>query len=285
MIGELLKMDEIKNLKLKANNIRRDIMEMAFKGHGPFHIGSSMSCTDIITALYFKFMRIRPDNPTWEERDRFILSKGHAAPTLFAVLSEAGFFSKELLSTMLCLGSKLEAHPVYPKTPGVDMSTGSLGNGLSLGVGMAMGLKLKEKQAKVFVIVGDGETQEGLIWEAALYASKARLGNLVAIVDNNHYQSCGSTEQIMPVEPIADKWRAFGWYTLEINGNDMSDIVSNIEIACMYREQPTLILANTIKGKGVSFMENNNEWHFKTPNESEYFKALQELEQTAGLFV
>jgi transketolase len=276
-------MDEIKSLKLKAIEIRKDIMEMISIEQRPTHPGGSMSCADIITALYFKFMRIRPDDPTWEDRDRFILSKGHAAPALFAALAEAGFFGKELFPSMLCFGSKLEAHPVYPKTPGVDMSTGSLGNGLSLGIGIAQGLKMKGKKARVFVIIGDGELQEGLIWEAALYASKARLGNLVAIVDNNHYQGTGSTDQITPIEPITDKLRDFGWYTLEMNGHDMVNIVNTLEIACMYRELPTIIVAHTTKGKGISFMENNNAWHCKTANEAEYLLALQELEQAANL--
>jgi transketolase len=278
-------MDEIRNLKLKAIDIRKGIMEMVFKAHGQSHPGSSMSCADIITALYFKFMKIKPEDPTWEERDRFILSKGHAAPTLYAALAEAGFFGKELFSTLRAFGSILEAHPVYPKTPGVDMSTGSLGNGLSIGVGMAQGLKMKGKKSKVFVIIGDGEMQEGLIWEAALYAPRARLGNLVAIVDNNHYQGCGSTDQITPLDPITDKWQAFGWQTFEMNGNNMDDIVNKLEIACMHREKPTLIVAHTIKGKGISFMENNNSWHTKFPTKEEYLLALQELEQAASMLM
>jgi transketolase len=275
-------MDEIKNLKLKAIEIRKGIMEMVFKAHGTAHPGSSMSCVDIITALYFKFMKIKPEDPTWEERDRFILSKGHAAPALYAALAEAGFFSKELFSTLRGFGSILEAHPVYHKTPGVDMSTGSLGNGFSLSVGLAQGLKMKGSKAKVFVIIGDGEMQEGLIWEAALYAPRARLGNLVAIVDYNQYQSCGSIGQITPLDPITDKWQAFGWQTFEMNGNNMEDIVNKLEIACMYREVPTMIVAHTIKGKGVSYMESNNSWHSKYPTETEYLLALQELEQATN---
>jgi transketolase len=275
-------MEEIKRLKLKAINIRKGIMEMVFKGHTA-HPGSAMSCADIIAALYFKIMNIKPKDPTWEERDRFILSKGHAAPALYAALAEAGFFGKELFPTLRCFGSILEAHPVYPKIPGVDMSTGSLGNGLSLGVGMAQGLKLKGKKTKVFVIIGDGEMQEGLIWETALYAPNVRLGNLVAIIDNNQFQSCGSIDQITPVRPIADKWRAFGWQTLEMNGHDMNEIVNKLEMACMYKELPTLIVAHTIKGKGISFMENNNDWHCKKPTEKQYYLALHELEQAASL--
>jgi transketolase len=275
-------MDEIKYLKLKAINIRKGIMEMGFKGHRS-HLGSSMSCADIIAALYFKFMNIKPKDPIWEDRDRFILSKGHAAPALYAALAESGFLGKELFPTLRSFGSILEAHPVYSKAPGVDMSTGSLGNGLSLGIGIAQGLKIKGKKAKVFVIVGDGEMQEGLIWEAALYAPNARLGNLVVIVDNNQFQSSDSTDQITPVRPIADKWRAFGWQTLEMNGHDMNEIVNKLEIACMYKELPNLIVAHTTKGKGISFMENNNDWHQKKPTEKQYYLALHELEQAASL--
>jgi transketolase len=276
-------MDEIKNLKLKAIEIRKDIMEMAFKAQGTNHPAPSLSCADIVTALYFKFMKIRPEDPAWEDRDRFILSKGHAAPVLYAALAEAGFFSKELFPTLRGFGSKLQGHPVYRTTPGVDMTSGSLGNGLSVGVGMAQGLKIKEKKAKVFVIFGDGEMQEGLIWEAAYYAPNARLGNLVAILDHNHLQSSASADQIRLAGPVADKWRAFGWNTLEMNGHDMDDIVNKLGIACMYREVPTLIVAHTTKGKGVSFMENNNDWHSKAPTERKYRQALQELEQAAGL--
>jgi transketolase len=279
-------MDEIKGLKLKAIEIRKDIMEMAFKAQATCHPAPSLSCADIVTALYFKFMKVKPEEPNWEDRDRFILSKGHAAPALYATLAEAGFFGKELFPTLRGLGSKLQGHPVYPITPGVDMTSGSLGNGFSVGVGMAQGLKIKGKKTKVFVIIGDGEMQEGLIWEAALYAPNAQLGNLVAIVDNNHHQSCGSTDQIRPlgaVRSITAKWRAFGWHTLEMNGHDMNDIVNKLETACMYREVPTLIVAHTTKGKGVSYMENNNEWHCKRPTEAQYHLALQELEQAVSM--
>jgi transketolase len=283
MIGDVFKMDEMKNLKLKANEIRKDIIEMAFKAQAPCHPAPALSCTDIVTALYFKFMKVRADAPNWEERDRFILSKGHACPVLYAALAEAGFFSKELFPTLRGFNSKLQGHPVYPTTPGVDAISGSLGNGIAIGAGMAYGLKLKGKNAKVFVIIGDGEMQEGLIWEAAYYAPNVRLGNLVVILDNNHLQSCGSTDQIRPagsVGVIADKWRSFGWHTIEMNGNDMDDVVSKLEMACMYREVPTMIVAHTTKGKGVSFMEHNNDWHCKAANEEQYRLALQELDQT-----
>jgi transketolase len=279
-------MDEIKRLKQKAIEIRKDIIEMAFKGQAANHPAPALSCADIVTALYFKFMKVRPEDPAWEDRDRFILSKGHACPVLYAALAEAGFFSKELFPTLRGFQSKLQGHPVYPTTPGVDAISGSLGNGISIGAGMAYGLKLKGKKAKVFVIIGDGEMQEGLIWEAAYYAPNARLGNLVVILDNNHLQSCGSTDQIRPagsVGPVADKWRAFSWHTLEMNGNDMDDVVSKLEMSCMYKEVPTMIVAHTTKGKGVSFMEYNNDWHNKYVNEAEYRLALQELEQAAGL--
>jgi transketolase len=279
----MLKMDEIKNLQRKANEIRQDIIEMGFKGQATNHPGPSLSCADIVTALYFKFMKIRPEDPAWEDRDRFILSKGHAAPVLYAALAEAGYFGKELFPTLRGFNSKLQGHPVYPTTPGVDAISGSLGNGLSIGVGMAQGLKLKGKKAKVFVMIGDGEMQEGLIWEAAYYAPNARLGNLVAILDYNHYQSTGSADAIRAVGPVTDKWNSFGWQTFEMNGNDMNDVVSKLELACKYREVPTMIVAHTTKGKGVSFMENNNDWHCKLLNEAQYHLALQDLEQAAAL--
>jgi transketolase len=275
-LESVFEMEEIKLLKLKAIEIRKDIIKMTAKGKNPWHLSPSMSCVDIVTALFFKFMNINPKESTREDRDHFILSKGHAAPALYAALAEAEFYGKELLFTLRGFKSKIEGLPIYPTSE-------SLGNGLSVGVGLAYGLKLGGKKSKVFVIIGDGEMQEGLIWEAALYAPNARLGNLVTIVDNNHYQSMGSTDQILPVSPIAEKWRAFGWHTLEMNGHDMADIVNTLEIACMYRELPTLIVAHTIKGKGISFMENNNEWHGKTPTEEDYYLALQELEQASKL--
>jgi transketolase len=279
-------MDEIKRLKLKAIDIRKDIIEMAFKGQAANHPAPALSCADIVTALYFKFMKVRPEEPAWEDRDRFILSKGHACPVLYAALAEAGYFSKELFPTLRGFKSKLQGHPVYPTTPGVDAISGSLGNGISIGAGMAYGLKLKGKNAKVFVVIGDGEMQEGLIWEAAYYVPNVQLGNLVVILDNNHLQSCGSVDQIRPagaLSSVADKWRSFGWHTMEMNGNDMNDVVRKLEMACMYREVPAMIVAHTTKGKGVSFMENNNDWHNKYVNEAEYRLALQELEQSARL--
>jgi transketolase len=269
-------MDEIKKLKLKAIEMRKDIMEMTFKGQATCHLGSSMSCIEIVAALYFKFMNIKTEDPNWEDRDRFILSKGHAVPAQYAALAEAGFFEKKLLYTLQGYRSEIQGLPIFP-------TSGSLGNGLSVGVGIAHGLKIKGKKNKVFVIIGDGEMQEGLIWEAALYAPNAHLGNLVVIVDNNHYQSNDNTDKILPVGPITDKWRAFGWQTFEMNGHDMNEIVNKLEIACVDKEFPTLIVAHTTKGKGISFMENNNVWHAKIPNEEEYHLALQELEQAVKL--
>jgi transketolase len=261
-----------------ANTIRKDIVDIAYKAGGPSHPGPALSCTDIVTALYFKIMNIRPDDPHWEDRDRLILSKGHACPVIYAALAEKGYFDKGWLYTLRQIGSKLQGHPDMNKTPGIDMTSGSLGHGLSAGLGMALALKIKKKKSKVFVILGDGELQEGLVWEAAMAAPRLRADNLIAIVDYNHFQSCGSTEEILPLEPLADKWKAFGWRVLEMNGHNMDDIVNKLEMACMFIGKPTVIIAHTVKGKGVSYMENDNTWHQKTPTEEQYIQAIKELE-------
>lgn len=260
-----------------ANTIRKDIVDIAYKAGGPSHPGPALSCTDIVTALYFKIMNIRPDDPHWEDRDRLILSKGHACPVIYAALAEKGYFDKGWLYTLRQIGSKLQGHPDMNKTPGIDMTSGSLGHGLSAGLGMALALKIKKKKSKVFVILGDGELQEGLVWEAAMAAPRLRADNLIAIVDYNHFQSCGSTEEILPLEPLADKWKAFGWRVLEMNGHNMDDIVNKLEMACMFIGKPTVIIAHTVKGKGVSYMENDNTWHQKTPTEEQYIQAMKEL--------
>jgi transketolase len=261
----------------KAREIRKDIIEIAYKAQGPSHPAPALSCTDIVTALYFKIMKIDPANPGWEERDRFILSKGHACPVLYAALAERGYFDKSLLYTVRRINSMLQGHPVMAKTPGVDMTSGSLGNGLSVGLGMAVALKMKQIQSNVFVVLGDGESQEGEIWEAAMAAPQLGTDNLIAIIDYNHLQSGGYTDQILSLEPLVDKWEAFGWKVFEMNGHNMEEIVTKLEMAISFKGRPTVLIAHTVKGKGVSFMENEAAWHAKIPTQTEYEQALAEL--------
>jgi transketolase len=270
-------MKEIIDLYEKAKEIRKDIIEIAYKAQGPSHPAPALSCADILTALYFKIMKIDPANPQWEERDRFILSKGHACPVLYAALAERGYFDKKLLYSVRRIDSLLQGHPVMYKTPGVDMTSGSLGNGLSVGLGMALALKMKQIQSNVFVVLGDGESQEGEIWEAAMATPQLGIDNLIAIIDYNHLQSGGYTDQIISLEPLSDKWEAFGWKVFEMNGHNMDDIVAKLETAVSFKGRPTVLIAHTTKGKGVSFMENQIAWHAKIPTQAEYEQALREL--------
>ena len=240
------------------------------------HPGGSLSAAEILTALYFEVMRVDPENPQWEERDRFILSKGHAAPMYYAALTRRGYFREEMLQTYDELDSLLQAHPDM-RCPGVDMSSGSLGQGLSVGIGMALGARLKGLPSRVFVLLGDGELQEGQVWEAAMAAPKFGLDNLVAIVDANRIQLMGETATIMPVEPLAAKWRAFNWNLLEVDGHDVRALADACATAARAKGQPTVIIAHTVKGKGVSFMENTHLWHSATVTEDLKTKALTEL--------
>jgi transketolase len=264
-------------LVAKAREIRKDIIEIAYKAQGPSHPAPSLSCADIMAALYFKIMKIDPARPRWEERDRFILSKGHACPAFYATLAERGYFDKSLLLSVRRINSILQGHPDMNKTPGVDMTSGSLGNGLSTGLGIAMALKIKKIQSNVFVIIGDGESQEGEIWEAAMAAPRFGIDNLIAIVDYNHLQSCGKTDEILTLEPLQDKWEAFCWKVFEMNGHNIEDIINKVEMAVHYQGRPKVVIAHTIKGKGVSFMENNEAWHAKMPSQEQYEQALTEL--------
>jgi transketolase len=273
--------DEIRKLKQKAIDIRKNIVEMGYQSGRKTHFGAALSCTDIVTALYFKFMRVDSGNPTWEERDRFILSKGHAYAALYAVLCERGYFGKEEFKTLHHINSHLQGHPTLGKTRGVDMTAGSLGNGLGIGIGMAYYLKLKGKHSKIFVMLGDGELNEGSVWEAAMQAPARKTDNLIAFVDHNYHQSCGKCEEILPIEPIAEKWRTFGWNVMEINGHDMAEIVNKLEIATNYHGAPTMIIAHTVKGKGISYMEHNNKWHVNFMPAELYRQAIEELEEAA----
>ncbi len=268
-----MSVDELKHM---ATAIRCDIIEMICTAKAG-HPGGSLSATDIVTALYFRLMRVDPQNPRWPDRDRFILSKGHACPVWYAALAERGFYDKSHLTTLRRLGSILQGHPDMNKVPGIDMTTGSLGHGLSVGIGMALAGRLQKKDYHVWVIIGDGESQEGSIWEAAMAGAKWKLDNLTAILDRNNLQNDFYVDDLMPIEPVADKWRAFGWHVVAIDGHDMAAVVTALEAAKARKGVPTMIIARTIKGKGVSYMENVCEWHGKAPCREEADKALCEI--------
>lgn len=266
----------VKELENISASIRCDIIEMIYAANAG-HPGGSLSAADIVTALYFRVMRIQPDNPAWPDRDRFILSKGHACPVWYAALAQRGYFDKSHLATLRRLNSILQGHPDMNKTPGIDMTVGSLGHGLSAGLGMALSGKLRKKDYNVWVVIGDGESQEGSIWEAAMAGSKWKLDNLIAILDYNRLQNDGYVNDVMPIDPVVDKWRAFGWEVVEMDGHDMREIVDTLEGARSFRGAPTMIVANTVKGRGVSYMENVCEWHGKAPSKEEAHRALKEL--------
>lgn len=266
----------VRELERMAVTIRCDIIEMIATAQAG-HPGGSLSAADIVTALYFQVMRLDPQNPEWPDRDRFILSKGHACPVWYAALAERGYFDRAHLGTLRRLDSILQGHPDMRKTPGIDMTTGSLGQGLSAGLGMALSGKLRQKDYHVWVIIGDGETQEGSVWEAAMAAARWKTDNLTAILDRNHLQNDGCVDEQMPIEPLADKWRAFGWHVIEIDGHDMGQIVEALDTAKTIKGQPTILIAHTVKGKGVSFMENIVDWHGKAPCEEEAACALVEI--------
>ena len=266
----------VPELEKMAKQLRRHVVTMiATAGSG--HPGGSLSAADIVTALYFKVMRHDPKNTQWPDRDRFILSKGHAAPILYAALAECGYFPVEELSTLRKLGSRLQGHTDRTLTPGVEMSAGSLGQGLSFGIGIALAARLDKRDYHVYVLLGDGECEEGQIWEAAMSAPHFRIDNLTAIVDHNGLQLDGRCCDIMGIEPLADKWRAFNWHVIEIDGHDMSQILQALEETGKTKSRPTVIIAHTVKGKGVSFMENNVDFHGKAPTPQEAEIALKEL--------
>lgn len=268
-------MTSIDNLKKIAKKIRKEIL-IALSKAGSGHPGGSLSATDIATTLYFHKMRHSPKKPDWPDRDRFILSKGHASPLLYVCLAECGYFKKDILKTLRQVGSKLHGHPEYKAVPGIEASTGSLGQGLSIANGIALAGKLDKKDYNVYCLLGDGEIQEGQIWEAAMTASHYKLNNIIAILDNNHLQIDGDVDKVKNIEPVNDKWLAFGWHVIEIDGHNYNQIIKALDQADNIN-QPVIIIAQTVKGKGVSFMENDAGWHGKAPDKDQLELALKEL--------
>jgi transketolase len=266
----------VRHLQEIARTLRRHIIKMTAEA-GSGHPGGSLSAVEIVTALFFQVLRHHPAEPHWTERDRFILSKGHAAPLLYAALAESGYFPVEELLTLRKLGSRLQGHADRTCTPGVEMSTGSLGQGLSFGIGIALAGRLDSRSYRAYVLLGDGECDEGQVWEAAMAAAHFKLDNLVAIIDHNEQQLDGWNREIMNLEPLGEKWRAFGWHVIEIDGHDFKPVLAAFEQAKLVKGQPTAIIAHTIKGKGVSFMENNLEFHGRAPTHEEAERALKEL--------
>ena len=268
------------NLELEkmANEIRKDIVTAVHSAKSG-HPGGSLSSADIFTYLYFEEMNVDPANPKWEDRDRFVLSKGHVAPGLYSTLAEKGYFPKEDLKTLRHTGSYLQGHPDMKHIPGIDMSSGSLGQGVSVAVGMAAAAKYDTKDYRVYTLTGDGEIQEGQIWEAAMWAGHRKLDNLVVIVDNNNLQIDGSIEDVCSPYPIDKKFEAFNFHVINIDGNDFDQIRAAFKEARETKGMPTAIIAKTVKGKGVSFMENAAGWHGKAPNDEEYEIAMADLEK------
>lgn len=267
----------IKELEGKAKEIRRWIIKMLAEA-GSGHPGGSLSCTDILTVLYFKIMNHHPNEPKWPDRDRFVLSKGHSCPALYAVLALSGYFPISELMRLRKIDSFLQGHTDMLSTPGVEMSSGSLGQGLSVAGGMALAGKISHKKFRVYVVLGDGETQEGQVWEAAMACAHYKLDNICAFLDFNKLQIDGPSTKVMGIEPIVDKFKAFGWHTIEIDGHNMREIIQAVNEAKNISDKPTMVIAHTIKGKGVSFMEGKVEWHGVAPTKDEAKRAILELE-------
>jgi transketolase len=264
------------DLKEVAKRLRRDIVTMIGKA-GSGHPGGSLSAVEILTTLFWRILRHKPSDPQWQDRDRFILSKGHAAPVLYSVLAECGYFPKSELATLRQLDSHLQGHADRTATPGVEMSSGSLGQGLSFAIGVALAGRLNSQSFRVYALLSDGECDEGQTWEAAMSAAHFKLDNLTAIVDNNGIQLSGFNRDIMNLDPLNKKWESFGWHVTDIDGHDLDQLLDALKKAQKVRGQPAVIIAHTVKGKGVSFMENNVDFHGKAPNAEQLEKALKEL--------
>lgn len=271
-----MKISNIDELKQKAIEVRKGIIEAVYRGKSG-HPGGSLSVADILTVLYFNQMNIDEKNPKWEDRDRLILSKGHCSPALYSCLANRGFFDAQKLETFRNIDSNLQGHPDINKVPGVDMTSGSLGQGLSVANGMAIAGKMNNKDYRVYCVVGDGEIEEGQIWEAAMTSNKYKLDNLCLIVDNNNLQIDGTIEEVMSSYPIDEKFKSFGFQIINVDGHNIQEIIDAFEVAKNVKGKPTCIIAKTIKGKGISFMENQVGWHGKAPNDDEYKIAMEEL--------
>jgi len=267
---------EIDALKKTSLNIRYKLIQMSNAAKTP-HLGSSLSCVDILVAAYWGTMNVNPEKPNEPERDRLILSKGHAATTLYVALAKKGFFSEEILETYAKHGSKLEEHPSPGCVPGVEAAAGSLGHGLPIGLGMALASKIQKKDYRVFVVMSDGECNEGSVWEAAMFAPAKKLDNVVAIIDFNKWQATGRSCETLALQPLKQKWEAFGWSTYEIDGHNLEELVETLKNTPDGSGKPVAIIANTVKGKGVSFMEDDNNWHYRIPTDEEVEKARIEL--------
>jgi transketolase len=271
-----MEMKEKNELIALSRKIRGKVIELSFRS-GVAHLGSALSCIDILIALYWRAIRIDPKKPIGQGRDRFILSKGHAVTALYAVLAERGILSEELLNTLGIEESELTEHPGPKCAPGIEAGSGSLGHGLSLGIGMALAGRIQKHDYNVFVLMSDGEMNEGSVWEAALFAPANRIDNLIAFVDFNRWQATGRSEEIMALEPLAKKWESFCWNTYEIDGHSYAELLAVLEKVKIRNGKPSIIIARTIKGKGVSFMEDNNNWHYKIPSQTDVDQAKKEL--------
>lgn len=271
------KITEIKKLNLIANTIRQDIIRMLVEA-GSGHSAGPLGMADVFTALYFNVLKHNPKNPKWEERDRLVLSNGHICPVLYATMANAGYFPKKELMTLRKLGTRLQGHPHRISLPSLETTSGPLGSGLSQASGMAYAALMDKKKIHVYAMLSDGEHQAGNLWEGAMFAGKYKLHNLTAVVDRNNIQIDGHTEDIMPLEPLRDKYEAFNWHVLEVDGHNIHHVIDALEEAKSVYEKPTVVIAHTIPGKGVSFMENNPEWHGKPPTKEQGKIALKELE-------
>jgi len=269
---------DLEKLQSIAKEVRKDIIRMTGNA-GSGHPGGSLSCVEILITLFFKIMRHDPKNPKWEDRDRFILSKGHGAPALYAVLAQSGYISREELLTLRKINSRLQGHPDKRFLDILEVSTGSLGQGLSVGVGIALAGKIDKKDYRVYVLIGDGESQEGQVWEAAMFSSFHKLDNLCAIMDYNKFQLDGKISEILDIEPVIKKWESFGWKVFEVNGHSFEELIEAFNEAKKIKDKPQIIIAHTIKGKGVSFMEGNNHFHGRAPNKEEEKRALEEISE------
>lgn len=274
--------EKIKELELKANEVRQDIIRMLVEA-GAGHSAGPLGMADIFTALYFHVLKHDPKNPLWPERDRLVLSNGHICPVRYVTMHHAGYdITKEELMTLRKIGSRLEGHPSVKKIPALETSSGPLGEGLSQACGMALGARMDKADYHIWCLTSDGEHQEGMTWEAMMLAAKYRLSNLTVIIDRNNIQIDGFTEDVMPLEPLREKYEAFGWHVEDINGHDMRQIVTTLEEAKAVQEKPTCVIANTVPGKGVPFMENKFEWHGEPPNKEQAEEALRELRTLRG---